>query len=310
MAPSQTSDCKDAVSTPPIIFDRALLDQRRARAARAWKADGTADFLLVRAVDDIQDRLAVIRRTFPVAVVLGAQGGSVGRRLRECGRHDFIVEMDTVAALLRGSTNAGVQADEELLPFKPASLDLIVSALTLQWVNDLPGTLMQTRHALKPDGLLLAALIGGESLTELRQAFVAAESEIDGGASPRVAPFADGRDLGSLLQRAGFALPVVDSDRFTVAYPHPLALMHDLRAMGATNVLAERRRTPLRRATLLRACEIYAERFSRPDGRITATFEIITLTAWAPVDSQQQPLKPGSATHRLADALGVREVGL
>lgn len=291
------------MNTPPIIFDRALLSRRRGRAALAWTADSTADFLLVRAIDEIGDRLALIQRTFPIAVVLGAQGGLVGRRLRDSGRHERIVEVDSVAGMLRSPPNTRVRADEELLPFNPASIDLIVSPLTLQWANDLPGALVQARLALKPDGLLLAAVIGGESLTELRQAFVAAESEIDDGASPRVAPFADGRDLGSLLQRAGFALPVVDSDRFTVGYAHPLALMHDLRAMGATNVLAERRRVPLRRATLLRACEIYAERFSRPDGRITATFEIITLTAWAPADSQPKPLRPGSATHRLADAL-------
>ena len=296
------------MNTPPIIFDRDLLAQRRDRAARAWTADSTQDFLLVRAAEDMMDRLAIIQRTFRVAVVLGAQGGLVGRRLRESLRHELVVEVDRVADMLGASPNARVLADEELLPLKPASVDLIVSPLALQWVNDLPGTLAQARLALKPDGLLLAVLIGGDSLTELRQAFVAAESEIDGGASPRVAPFADGRDLGSLLQRAGFALPVVDTDRFTVAYAHPLALMHDLRAMGATNVLTERRRVPLRRGTLLRACEIYAERFSRADGRIIATFETVTMTAWAPADSQPKPLKPGSATHRLADALGADKV--
>jgi SAM-dependent methyltransferase len=200
-----------------------------------------------------------------------------------------------------------VQADEEALPLKPGAFDAVLSALVLQHVNDLPGTLLQIRQALKPDGLLLAAVIGGETLHELRQCFVAAESELEGGASPRVAPFADGRDLGGLLQRAGFALPVVDSDRFSVSYATPLALMADLRAMGATNVLHERRRTPLRRATLMRTCELYAERFSRADGRVLATFEIITLTAWSPHESQQQPLRPGSAKARLADALNTRE---
>ena len=174
-------------------------------------------------------------------------------------------------------------------------------------VNDLPGTLVQIRRILKPDGLFLGAVLGGATLTELRQAFVAAEAEMEGGASPRVAPFADVRDLGGLLQRAGFALPVVDADVVTVAYPTPLHLMREIRAMGASNMLAERRRVPLRRATLLRAAAIYAERFSRADGRVTATFEILTLTGWCPHESQQKPLRPGSATARLSDSLGVPE---
>ena len=190
-----------------------------------------------------------------------------------------------------------VVADEEALPFADGSLDLIVSALALQFVNDLPGTLIQVRRALKPDGLLLAALLGGDTLTELREAFAAAESEVEGGLSPRVAPFADVRELGGLLQRAGFALPVVDSDRLTVRYDSVVALMHDLRRMGATNVLSERRRTPLRRATLRRLAEIYAERFADADGRLRATFEIVWLSGWAPHESQQKPLKPGSAAH-------------
>jgi SAM-dependent methyltransferase len=201
-----------------------------------------------------------------------------------------------------------VVADEEALPFRDGSLDLVVSALTLQFVNDLPGALIQIRRALKPDGLFLAALIGGDSLTELRAAFAQAESEVEGGVSPRVAPFADLRDLGALLQRAGFALPVTDIDRVTVRYPSPLALMHDLRRMGATNVLTERRRKPSRRATLQRLFEIYAERFADADGRIRATFEIVWLSGWAPHESQQQPLKPGSAKMRLADALRTAEI--
>jgi SAM-dependent methyltransferase len=180
--------------------------------------------------------------------------------------------------------------------------------LALQFVNDLPGTLIQIRRALKPDGLLLMALLGGDSLSELREAFAQAESEIEGGLSPRVAPFADLRDLGGLLQRAGFALPVADSDRLTVRYDSAFALMRDLRAMGATNVLSERRRVPLKRATLLRMAQIYGERFADPDGRLRATFEIAWLSGWAPHESQQKPLKPGSAAQRLADALGTREI--
>jgi SAM-dependent methyltransferase len=184
----------------------------------------------------------------------------------------------------------------------------VVSALALQFVNDLPGVLVQIRRALKPDGLLLAALLGGETLTELRQSFAEAESDIEGGVSPRVAPFADLRDLGALLQRAGFALPVTDVDRVTVRYDSVFGLMHDLRRMGATNALLARRRTPLKRATLMRMAEIYAQRFADDDGRVRATFEIIWLSGWAPHPDQQQPLKPGSAKARLADALGTREI--
>ncbi len=182
-----------------------------------------------------------------------------------------------------------------------------MSALALHFVNDLPGALIQIRRALKPDGLFLAALLGGETLTELRQSFAAAESELEGGVSPRVAPFADVREMGALLQRAGFALPVTDIDRVTARYASPFALMAELRRMGATNALAERRRTPLRRATLNRMAEIYAQRFSDRDGKIRATFEIVWLSGWAPHESQQKPLRPGSAQTRLADALGVPE---
>src|SRR6202012_544789 len=179
---------------------------------------------------------------------------------------------------------------------------LVISALALQFVNDLPGALVQIRRALKPDGLFLAVLLGGETLTELRQAFAAAEAEIEGGVSPRVAPFADLRDIGGLLQRAGFALPVTDVDRVVVRYGNAFGLMQDLRRMGATNSLIERRKTPTRRATLVRMAEIYAERFADPDGRIRATFDIIWLSGWAPHESQQTPLAPGSARMRLADA--------
>ena len=195
-----------------------------------------------------------------------------------------------------------VVADEEALPFRDGSLDLVVSALALQFVNDLPGTLIQVRRALKPDGLLLAAMLGGETLTELREAFAAAEAEVEGGISPHVAPFADMREAGALLQRAGFALPVADADRLTVRYASPIALMHDLRGMGETNALALRRRF-LRRATLARAGLLYAERFGDAAGRIPASFEILFLCGWAPHSSQPQPLRRGSATARLADAL-------
>ena len=231
-------------------------------------------------------RLSAVLRPFDIAVDLGTPTDAVRRAL--AGRVGTIVAADPLA----GSREPNVvSADEEALPFRDGSLDLVVSALALQFVNDLPGTLVQIRRALKPDGLFLAAMIGGESLTELREAFAQAESEIEGGVSPRVAPFADLRDLGALLQRAGFALPVTDVDRVTVRYATPLALMHDLRRMGAANALTERRRTPLRRATLRRLFEIYAERFADPDGRIRATFEIVWLSGWAPHESQQKPLR-------------------
>ena len=202
-----------------------------------------------------------------------------------------------------------VAADEEALPFADASLDLVVSALALQGVNDLPGVLVQISRALKPDGLFMAALFGGDTLSELRQSFAQAEAEIEGGASPRVAPFADVRAMGALLQRTGFALPVTDTERITVRYASLLSLLRDLRRMGATNALAERRRLPLRRPTLLRAMEVYGERFADPDGKVRATFEIVWVSGWAPDASQQQPLRPGSAKTRLADALGAVEIG-
>ena len=202
-----------------------------------------------------------------------------------------------------------VVAEEEALPFANNALDLVVSGLSLQAVNDLPGVMVQVRRALKPDGLFLAALLGGDTLTELRQSFAVAESELEGGVSPRVAPFPDLRDLGGLLQRAGFALPVTDVDHITVRYATPLGLLHDLRRMGAANPLIERRRVPLRRATLVRAMEVYAARFADADGKVRATFDICWLSGWSPHESQQKPLRPGSAKKRLADALGTTEIG-
>jgi SAM-dependent methyltransferase len=285
----------------PTIFDRPLLRSRRARAA----ARDPATFLLERTADDLAARLSTVLRRFELAVDLGTPGDAIRRRLAD--RVGAIVAVDAIAEAVAGE-RLPVVADEEALPFRDGSLDLVVSGLALQFVNDLPGTLIQIRRALKPDGLLLAALIGGESLSELRAAFAAAESEVEGGASPRVAPFADLRELGGLLQRAGFALPVTDLDRVTVRYASPLDLMHDLRRMGAGNALIERRRSPLRRATLRRMLEIYAERFADADGRVRATFDIVFLSGWAPHDSQQQPLAPGSAKARLADALRTQEI--
>jgi SAM-dependent methyltransferase len=304
------------VSPHPIIIDRIRQRAYRARAA----ALGPSTFLIERVAEDLSDRLAAVLRRFDCALDLGTPTDAVRRALAASGKVGTIIAADALAGtpilcgLHPGGERSGAQlavaADEEALPLRDASLDLVVSALALQFVNDLPGTLIQIRRALKPDGLLLAALAGGETLTELRQAFAAAEAEIEEGVSPRVAPFPDVRQMGALLQRAGFALPVTDVDRVTARYASPIALMHDLRRMGATNALLERSRRPLRRATLTRMTEIYTERFADGDGRIRATFEIIWLSGWAPHESQQKPLAPGSARRRLADALGTKETRL
>jgi SAM-dependent methyltransferase len=290
----------DPPPTPsPIIFDRALVRRHRRRAAGL----GEATFLLDRVADDMADRLAAVLRRFDVAVDLGTTGEAVREALARLGSIGTIIAVDAIPR-----RPPAVIADEEALPFGDGTLDLVVSALALQHVNDLPGTLVQIRRALKPDGLFVAALFGGETLTELRQSFATAESEIDGGVSPRVAPFADLRDLGALLQRAGFALPVTDVDRVHVRYNSAFDLMADLRRMGAANAMVARRRQPLRRAVLMRMAAIYGERFADTDGRVRATFEIVWLSGWAPHPGQQQPLRPGSAKSRLADALGTREV--
>lgn len=286
--------------TGPLVFDRDLLRRRRTRQARTI-APGI-DFLLARAAEDLADRLETMARDFPLALEIGGHTGLVADRLATTGRIGSIIRMETVAALLRPG-DTGVVADEELLSFAEASFDLIVAPLSLQFVNDLPGTLLQIRRILKPDGLFLATIAGGDTLTELRHAAMAAEIERTGGASPRVAPFADIRSLGALMQRAGFALPVIDRDIVTVRYGTALALMLELRAMGAGNVLIERDRRPLPRRLLIRIGEIYAERFAAPDGRLPATFELISLAGWAPHPDQQRPLAPGSARMRLADAL-------
>lgn len=286
-------------------FDRRLLAQRQDRAAAGATAH---DFLLQRVAEDFTVRLGAVQRQFPTVVDLGAHHGVLARSIRHLPGVATVISAESSWQLLAMCPPPRVLTDLEMLPFRDGSLDLVVSGLALQLVNDLPGTLVQIRRTLKPDGLLLAAVLGGQTLTELREAFLLAEAEMEGGASPRVAPFADVRDYGSLLQRAGFALPVTDTDLVTVTYASPLALMHEIRGMGASNVLKARRRQPLRRSTLMRACEIYIERHARPDGRIPATFEIITLTGWAPHESQQKPLRPGSARVRLADALGTREL--
>ena len=296
---------KAAQLSAPELFNRKLLRQRRGRAARRGVIP---DFLLRRAAEDIADRLAAVKRDFAPVVTVGAIPGVLGMALHGLVGDVPPMEMVGTPALLGNSTpSVTVCGDEEALPFKDGSLGLLVSGLTLHLANDLPGALVQIRRALKPDGLFLGAVLGGRTLAELREAFIAAETEQEGGASPRVAPMADVRDYGGLMQRAGFALPVVDADPVTVTYASPLGLLRDLRDMGATNALLDRRKTFLRRATLTRALEVYQERYATESGRVQASFEIIYLAGWAPHESQQKPLKPGSATARLADALGVKE---
>lgn len=274
----------------PTIFDSSLLALRRRRAERL--AVPGADFLLERAADDLVDRLATVNRRFERAADLGTPTALLTERLSQSPQIGAIRHVDWLA-----------EAGGERLPIEAASLDLAVSALALQSVNDLPGLFAQIRRSLAGDGLFLALLVGGETLTELRIALAAAEAELRGGTAPRVAPFADIRDIGALLQRAGFALPVVDTDRATVRYDTMFHLVRDLRAMGASNILAERDPRPLTRAIAGRAAAIYAERFSDGDGRVRATFDFLSLSAWAPHESQPKPLKPGSATARLEDAV-------
>ncbi|RTL53750.1 MAG: methyltransferase domain-containing protein [Bradyrhizobiaceae bacterium] len=269
----------------PRFFDRALLARRQRRA----RSLGAETFLLDRVAGDLADRLGAVLRTFSHGADIGPPGDAVARAVAPLASNIAHVDLP--------------EDDTEALPLAPASFDLVVSALALQFVNDLPGTLAQIRRALKPDGLFLAALAGGDTLTELRQSFAAAESEIEGGLSPRVLPMIEVRDAGALLQRAGFALPVTDVDRIVVRYADVFALMRDLRRMGATNILHQRRRAPLRRATLFRMAQIYAQRFADDDGRIRATFDIVWMSGWAPHDSQQKPLKPGSGKISLEEAV-------
>lgn len=280
------------MSAPHIIFDRELLRERRHRAVKS----GAVRFLLERTVEELLERLGTIARTFPqAALVETPDAEALKAKLLASGK---IGAIDI----------RGIEGAEESLENKSTQYDLAISLLSMQWLNDLPGVLAQIKRVLKPDGLLLAAMIGGDTLTELRDALASAESEVEGGISPRVSPFVEVRTLGGLLQRAGLALPVTDLDRVTVRYANALELMRDLRRMGAANALIERSRKPLRRATLFRAIDIYRERHADADGRVRATFEILWLSGWAPHESQQQPARPGSAKARLADALRAIEL--
>ncbi len=292
------------------VFDRRAVLRHRARAALD---DGAHDFLVREVAERMADRLADIQRKFPLALDLASRGGVLSQAFDSAGVRkargiQTIIHADGALPSAARAPAPSVVVDEEFLSFADGSLDLVVSNLALHWVNDLPGALVQINRALRPDGLFLAALLGGETLHELRASFEAAESEVEGGVSPRVSPLIDVRDAGGLLQRAGFALPVTDVDTINVTYADVIGLMRDLRGMGETNAVRQRRTTFLRRDTLARLGEIYHERFADADGRIRATFQVVYLTGWAPHDSQQKPLRPGSATARLADALGAEEL--
>ena len=284
------------------LFDRRAWRAHRDRAARS----GPVDFLHDEVADRLIERLDLVNREFAVALDLGARGGGLARALAVRPGALRVIAAEPARQFLAQAPRPRVAADPELLPFGDASLDLIVSNLALHWAADLPGALVQLRRALRPDGLLLAAMLGGQTLVELRTALFEAELEEEGGVSPRVSPAVELVDAAALLQRAGFALPVADSETLTVTYPALPALLRELRGMGETNALAARRRAGLRRATLARAASIYRERFGDSAGRLPATFEILFLCGWAPHPSQPQPLRRGSASHRLADVLKVK----
>ncbi len=292
------------------VFDRRVVRLHRDRAAPAIAAH---DFLFKEVAERLADRLEIIRRSFPRALDLGCHGGEMAGALLGKAGIETVVQADLSPAMASTAAANGqptLAADEELLPFAPGSFDLVVSNLSLHWVNDLPGALIQARQALKPDGLFLAALLGGETLFELRRSLFEAEQEVTGGLSPRISPMAGLRDAAGLLQRAGFALPVADMDSITVSYPNPVRLMQDLRGMGETNAALARLKAPTRRAVIARAMERYAELFQEQDGTVPATFDVIFLAAWSPdPTTQQQPARRGSANARLAEALKTTEVG-
>jgi len=287
------------------VFNRRAVRLHRDRAAATFPG---ADFLAREIGERLVDRLDDVKRNFPLALDLGCRSGLLAELVGGRGGIETFIQCDLSPRMAARAKPPRLAADEEYLPFLPRSLDLVVSNLGLHWVNDLPGALVQIRQALKPDGLFLAAMFGGETLKELRAALGEAEIAVEGGLSPRVAPFADIRDVGSLLQRAGFALPSLDVDTITVSYADPVKLGHDLRAMGETNAVNGRRKTFLRRATWETAMRRYREMFPQTDGRVPATFQIIYMTAWAPDPSQPKPLTPGSAEIRIADALDSQEM--
>lgn len=292
------------MSDTPLLFDRRLLRERRARFAAEIE---DREVLIGHVAGEIADRVAIMLRTFPRALDLGAYHGLLGRTIAELPSVGEMVYAESVLEYARRCPPPALVCDEDVLPFKDGAFNLVVSGLALHRVNDLPGSLIQIRRALAPDGLFMAAALGAAALGELRECLLEAEEEVEGGVSPRVAPFADVRAYGALLQRAGFALPVTDTEELEVVYSSPRALMHEIRALGGGNVLTARSRKPLSRRVLARAEDLYRSRYGTADGKIAATFQFVFMSGWAPDPSQQQPLKPGSARSRLADALNTTE---
>lgn len=286
------------------VFDRTLVRAHRDRAAPGFSDH---DFLVAEVADRLTDRLADISRNFSTVLDLGCHTGQLGRALQHRTDIKTLVQTDLSMGMLGAATGLRAAADEEVLPFADQTFDLVASVLSLHWVNDLPGTLAQINRCLKPDGVFLGAFLGGNTLQELRAAFLEGELEIKGGAGPHISPFAEVRDAGGLLQRAGFALPVADVETLTVTYPTPFALMTELRGMGETNALADGQAAPLSRSTLSATAAAYARSYGDTDGRVPATFDILYMTGWRPDPSQPQALRPGSASTRLADALGSEE---
>lgn len=288
------------MSDSMMIFDRRAVRLHRDRATQTISRH---DFLLQEIAGRLVERLDDVKRDFSVALDLGCHTGQLSHALKDHKKIGCLVCCDLSPAMVRQAPGPRLVADEEVLPFKDGSFDLIISLLSLHWINDLPGALLQIRSALKPDGLFLGAMLGGQTLKELRQALAEAEIAGEGGLSPRISPFADIRDVGNLLQRAGFALPVVDSESLTVVYPDPLKLMTDLRGMGEANATLHRRKTFTRRATLLDGLARYRAASDNDNDTVPATFQIVYLSGWAPHESQPKPLRRGSARARLADAI-------
>lgn len=282
------------------VFDRRLVRNRRDRVASRLS---DYDFLYREVADRLADRLDDIRRSFPLALDLGCHTGILTEMIADRGGIDTLIHCDLAPRMAAASPRPAIAADEELLPFADGAFDLVLSALSLHWVNDLPGALAQIRRALRPDGLFLAAMFGGQTLKELRQVLADAEIAGEGGLSPRVSPFVDVRDAGNLLQRAGFALPVADAETITVHYRDPLRLLADIRGMGEANATIERRKRFTRRSTVFDALLRYRDAYAGDDGRVPATVQVIYLTAWAPDPSQPKPLRRGSAQSSLAAAL-------
>jgi SAM-dependent methyltransferase len=282
-----------------LVFDRRQLGRQRRRALASFDRH---DFLLRELGDRLLDRLADIRRRFPLAVDLSPFPGRLLAGQALPGGVETVISAAGDPAL--GGGRPAVICDEAALPFRPGSLDLVLSCMGLHWVNDLPGALLQIRQALRPDGLFLGVMLGGETLTELRQCLMEAELAETGGASPRVAPMAGLRDMAGLLQRAGFALPVADCETITLTYSDAFALMRELRGMGEGNALAARRRNPTGRRVLAHAAALYRQRYAAADGRVGATIQAIFLTGWAPDAGQQQPARRGSGRVSLGSAIG------